>query len=50
MRYMTDRPARKAKKDPAAEEAFSYSRGELTPKMRLMIVGLLLMTLFLVIR
>ncbi|KAI0825085.1 RTA1-domain-containing protein [Trametes gibbosa] len=50
VRYLTDRPARKAKKDPAAEESFSFSRGEVTPKMRLMIASLLMMTLFLIIR
>ncbi|KAI0639450.1 RTA1-domain-containing protein [Trametes polyzona] len=50
IRYLTDRPARKPKKDPAAEESYSFSRGEMTPRMRLMIISVLAMTVFLVIR
>lgn len=50
LRYLTDRPIRKANKDPNAEEAYIPARGATTPKMRLMIVCVLMMTFFLIIR
>ncbi|KAI0778234.1 RTA1-domain-containing protein [Trametes elegans] len=51
VRYFTDRPARQPKKDPATEESYAGShRGVLTPKLKLMILSVLSMTLFLVIR
>ncbi|OJT04690.1 hypothetical protein TRAPUB_4484 [Trametes pubescens] len=50
LRYLTDRPIRKAQKDPNAEEAYIPARGATTPKMRLMIVCVLAMTFFLIIR
>ncbi|KAI0375049.1 RTA1-domain-containing protein [Pilatotrama ljubarskyi] len=49
-RYLTEKPARKPKKDPTAEETYVPIRGILTKKMKLLILSLLLMTFFLVIR
>ncbi|OSD03391.1 RTA1-domain-containing protein [Trametes coccinea BRFM310] len=49
-RYFLDKPVRKSHKDSASVESRTAARGVLTRKLQLLVLGLLMMTMFLVIR